>query len=62
MMTLSFVVGTTQSHVVAINCAASPLCRQFLVGLGSALIANTMRNPHHHSAPSMQIERGSLYL
>ena len=31
-VTLPFVMGTTQSHVLAINCAARLLCRYFLMG------------------------------
>ena len=53
---LSFVMGTTQSHLVAINCVASPL-QQLPMGLGSALIANGPAHLRHHRAASMQVER-----
>ena len=54
-VTLSFAMGTTLSHVDAINCAASPLCTQFLMASGSVPIANRMRHLRHHRAALMRI-------
>ena len=54
-MVLSFVMGTTQSHVGAINCAVNPLCMKFLMDHGCALTACETTYLHHHHVVRMQI-------